>query len=86
MATGAPELSLRRLRRTVAVLHRREPTQHSQDVHDSVYVLRDPAAREQAAPVIADGIAEAIEQAQFVVEVRISRDDRDGDSDTATAG
>jgi hypothetical protein len=85
VATGAPELSLRRLRRTVAVLHRREPTQHSQDIHDSVYVLRDPAAREQAAPVIADGIAEAIAHAQAVVKARISRDDRDSQADTATA-
>ena len=85
IATGAPDLNLRRLRRTVTVLHRREPTQHSQDVHDSVYVLRDPAAREQAAPVIADGIAEAIAHAQAVVEARVSRDDRPGQDDTATA-
>ena len=81
IATGEPELNLRRLRRTVTVLHRREPAQDSQDVHDSVYVLRDPAAREQAAPVIADGIADA----QAVVEARISRDDRDSQADTATA-
>ena len=85
IATGEPELNLRRLRRTVTVLHRREPAQHSQDVHDSVYVLRDPAAREQAAPVIVDGIADAVAHAQAVVEARISRDDRDSQADTATA-
>lgn len=85
IATGEPELNLRRLRRTVTVLHRREPAQHSQDVHDSVYVLRDPAAREQAAPVIADGIADALAHARAVVEARISRDDRDSQADTATA-
>jgi len=85
IATGEPELNLRRLRRTVAVLHRREPAQHSQDVRDSVYVLRDPAAREQAAPVIADGIADALAHAQAVAGARISRDDRDSHADTATA-
>jgi hypothetical protein len=86
-ATGTPELSLRRLRRTVTVLHQRTPAQHSQDVHDSVYVLRDPATREQAAPVIAEGIGEAITHARAVVAARVSRDDRDGsvDADTATA-
>ena len=85
IATGEPELNLRRLRRTVTVLHRREPTQHSQDVHDSIYVLRDPAAREQAAPVIADGIADAVAHARAVTEARVSRDDRDSRADTATA-
>ena len=85
IATGEPELNLRRLRRTVTVLHRREPAQHSQDVHDSVYVLRDPAAREQAAPVIADGIADALAHAQAVVEARISHNDRPSQDDTATA-
>lgn len=85
IAMGQPELNLRRLRRTVTVLHRREPAQHSQDVHDSVYVLRDPAAREQAAPVIADGIADAIAHAQAVTAARVSRDDRPSQDDTATA-
>lgn len=86
-ATGTPELNLRRLRRTVTVLHQRIPAQHSQDVHDSVYVLRDPATRDQAAPVIAEGIDEAITHAQAVVAARVSRDDRDGraEADTATA-
>jgi hypothetical protein len=59
---------------------------NSQDVHDSVCVLRDPAAREQAAPVIADGIAEAIAHAQAVAGDRVSRDDRDGQAGSATAG
>jgi hypothetical protein len=84
-ATGVGELSLRRLRRTVTVLHQRTPTQHSQDVHDAVYVLRDPAAHEQAAPVITDGITEAITHAQAVVAARVSRDDRDGHTGAETA-
>ena len=41
---GEPlQVSLRRLRRTVQVLIRREPAQNSQQVHESAYVLRDPA-------------------------------------------
>jgi len=85
ITTGTTELNMRRLRRTVTVLHRREPAQHSQDIHDSVYVLRDPAAREQAAPVIADGVADALAHAWAVTEARISRDDHDSQADTATA-
>lgn len=50
LKTGVAELNLRRLRRTVTVLHRRAPTQYSQDTHDGVYVLPDPLAHQQAAP------------------------------------
>jgi len=86
-ATGITEMSMRRLRRTVTVLHRRTPTQHSQDVHDSVYVLREPATHDAAVPVIADGINHAISHAHAVVMARVSTDDSEAPSgaDTATA-
>ncbi|MGH3407357.1 MAG: hypothetical protein ACRDRJ_33375, partial [Streptosporangiaceae bacterium] len=46
---GQPlQVSLRRLRRTVQVLIRREPAQNSRQVHESAYVLRDPAALPEA--------------------------------------
>ena len=46
---GQPlQVSLRRLRRTVQVLIRREPGQNSEQTHESVYVLRDPAALPEA--------------------------------------
>lgn len=86
-AHGDAQLNLRRLRRTVTVLHRRTPTQHTQEVHDSVYVLRDPAAHAQCAPVIAEGITDAIAAAHAVVEARVSNQDSAGHAgmDTATA-
>ncbi|RBO85343.1 hypothetical protein [Nocardia puris] len=85
--TGAGELNLRRLRRTVTVLHRRTPTQHSRDVHDSVYVLRDPATHRGAEAVIAEGIADAVDHAKAVVAARVTDDSCAGDrgTDTATA-
>jgi hypothetical protein len=86
-ATRITAMNMRRLRRTVTVLHRRTPTQHSQDVHDSVYLLREPATHDAAAPVIADGINHAIAQAQAVVTARVSTaiSDAPSDADTATA-
>jgi hypothetical protein len=85
-ATGL-EVNLRRLRRTVVVLHRRAPAQHSQDVHDSVYVLREPAARQEAIPVIAAGAADAISHAREVVRARrgTPEDTAGPGADTATA-
>lgn len=83
---GSAGLNLRRLRRTVNVLHRRTATQNSQDVHDSIYVLRDTRAREQANPVITSGIEAAIAHAETTVRARLSRDDTAGrGTDTATA-
>jgi hypothetical protein len=86
-ATGISAMNMRRLRRTVTVLHRRTPTQHSQDVHDSIYVLRDPATHDAAVPAIADGINHALAQAHAVVTARIStvNDDTLSSGDTATA-
>ncbi|WP_353366137.1 hypothetical protein [Mycobacterium sp.] len=84
-ATGITAMNLRRLRRTVTVLHRRTPTQHSQDVHDSVYLLPETATHDAAAPVIADGINHAIAHAQAVVTARISTDNNDAPSGTDTA-
>ena len=83
---GSAGLNLRRLRRTVNVLHRRTATQNSQDVHDSIYVLRDTRAREQADPVITSGIEAAIAHAETTARARLSRDDTAGrGTDTATA-
>jgi hypothetical protein len=53
---------------------------HSRDTHDQIYVLRDPATDEDAAPIIADGVAEAISHAQQVVQARVERDEDAGDS------
>jgi hypothetical protein len=64
-------VSLRRLRRTVQVLIRREPAQNSQDTHDDVYVLRDPAARAEAQATVARGLAEAHGHARTIVKMRL---------------
>jgi hypothetical protein len=46
---GAPgQVSLRRLRRTVQVLIRKEPAQNTAQIHEQIYVLRDPATRPEA--------------------------------------
>lgn len=81
------EVNLRRMRRTVVVMHQRVPTQHNRDTHDQVYVLRDPATHEDAAPIIAEGVAEAISHARLAVQARVERDEHAGDdaADTATA-
>ena len=53
---GAPSpVSLRRLRRTVQVLIRKQPAQNTPETHDSVYVLPDPASRGEARATIAAG-------------------------------
>jgi hypothetical protein len=85
-ATGL-EVNMRRLRRTVVVLHRRTPTQHSQDVHDRTYVLREPAARHEAVLVIESGVAEAISHAHEAVRARRGTPGEAADPgvDTATA-
>ncbi|MCV7236407.1 hypothetical protein [Mycobacterium branderi] len=84
--TGITAMNMRRLRRTVTALHRRTPTQHSQDVHDSIYVLPEPATRDTAAPVIADGVNHALAHAKAVVTARISTHNSDAppNADTAT--
>jgi hypothetical protein len=65
------KVSLRRLRRTVQVLIRKEPAQNSQDTHDSVYVLRDPATRAEARETIAQGLEDAVAHAGTVVKMRV---------------
>lgn len=66
------QLSLRRLRRTVVALHRRSPTQHSQDVHDSVYALPEPQVRQDAVAVISRGVESAITGAQLTVRAAVT--------------
>lgn len=80
-------VNLRRVRRTVVIMHQKVPTQHSRDTHDQVYVLRDPATHKQAASVIVDGVSDAIDHARQVVRARIDRDENTSDSatDTVTA-
>jgi hypothetical protein len=64
-------VSLRRVRRTVQVLIRKQPAQNTEQTHDSVYVLRDPAARAEAQQTIAQGLTDALEHAHAVVKMRI---------------
>lgn len=64
-------VSLRRLRRTVQVLIRKEPSQNSQQVHDTVYMLRDPASQHDAGETIARGLTDAAEHAHLVGAMRL---------------
>jgi hypothetical protein len=68
------QVSLRRLRRTVQVLIRREPTQNSELVHESVYVLRDPAAVPEAEQVTAQGLTDAVSHARATMKMRMLLD------------
>lgn len=82
--TGSP---LRRLRKTVNVLHRREPGQNTQDTHDRVYVLGEPQAQQAAVPVIADGALQALEAARRTVfTARLTEGSATGERQTATTG
>nr|WP_168504321.1 hypothetical protein [Streptomyces sp. S1D4-11]QIY93088.1 hypothetical protein HEP87_01210 [Streptomyces sp. S1D4-11] len=51
--TGSP---LRRMRKTVNVLHRREPGQNTQDTYDSIYVVGEPQAQQAAVSINADEV------------------------------
>jgi hypothetical protein len=64
-------VSLRRLRRTVQVLVRKEPAQNSPEVHESVYMLPDPATKETAKDTIAQGLTNALKHAQVIVKMRM---------------
>ncbi|MCX5343680.1 hypothetical protein [Streptomyces atratus] len=64
---GLPSKVLRRGRKTVNVVHRREPGQNTQDTHDRVYVLPEPQVQHAAIAVIADGVTEAVEAARRTV-------------------
>ncbi|MFF3202299.1 hypothetical protein [Streptomyces sp. NPDC002962] len=76
-AEGLSGSPFRRTRRTVNVLHRREPGQNTQDTHDSVYVLPDRQAQQTAAGTIADGAASALLKARETVLVATLRDTPD---------
>jgi hypothetical protein len=79
---GSP---MRRTRRTVNVLHRREPGQNTQDTHDRVYVVNEPQAQQAAVPVVAHGALEAVEAARQAVAAQLAPTRREGDQETATA-
>ncbi|MBE1603047.1 hypothetical protein [Streptomyces stelliscabiei] len=82
--SGSP---LRRLRKTVNVLHRREPGQNTQDTHDRVYVVGEPQAQQAAVPVFADGALEALDAARRTVfTARLADQPAPEDRETATAG
>ncbi|MGH3803122.1 MAG: hypothetical protein ACRDTD_23935, partial [Pseudonocardiaceae bacterium] len=69
---GAPfRVSLRRIRRTVQVLIRKQPAQNTEETHDSVYMLRDPAARAEAQQTVVKGLTDALDHAHTVVTMRI---------------
>jgi hypothetical protein len=62
-------VSMRRLRRTVQVLIRREPAQNTTQTHEQVYLLRDPATRREAEQVTAQGLTDAAAQARDVMRI-----------------
>ncbi|MEU7415080.1 MULTISPECIES: hypothetical protein [Streptomyces] len=82
--SGSP---MRRMRRTVNVLHRRESGQNSQDTHDRVYVIPEPQAQQAAIPVIAEGALDAWRAAhRTVLLARLTEVPEDGEQETATTG
>jgi hypothetical protein len=64
-------VSLRRLRRTVQVLIRKEPAQNSPDTHASVYMLRGAASRRETTDTIARGLSDALDHARVTVKMRV---------------
>ncbi|MEU1288314.1 hypothetical protein [Kitasatospora sp. NPDC005856] len=84
---GLPGSPLRRGRKTVNVLHRREPGQNSQDTHDRVYVMGEPQVHEAAIDVIAEGAQEAADAARLTVFAARLTEKAAGDAqETATTG
>jgi hypothetical protein len=84
---GQPlQVSLRRLRRTVQVLIRREPAQNSQQTHESAYVLRDRATLPEAAQVTAQGLTDAVSHARATVKMRMLLDTGPGRPAAGVAG
>jgi hypothetical protein len=73
-AGGPGQITLRRLRRTVQVLIRKEPAQNTAQTHEQVYVLRDPATRPEAEQVTAQGLADAVGHAREVMQMRVLLD------------
>jgi hypothetical protein len=85
-AEGLAASPFRRGRRTVNVMHRREPGQNTQATHDSVYALRDRNVQRAAVEVIAAGVDDALEHARKAVLVAVLRErPEDGDLPTPTA-
>ena len=83
---GQPlQVSLRRLRRTVQVLIRREPAQNSRQTHESAYVLRDPAALPGAEQVTAQGLTDAVSHARATMKMRTLLDAGPGQPAIGTA-
>ncbi|MFC0848399.1 hypothetical protein ACFH04_32530 [Streptomyces noboritoensis] len=83
---GLPSKVFRRGRKTVNVVHRREPGQNTQDTHDRVYVLPEPQVQEAAGEVIADGVTDAVEAARrTVLQAQLADAPQDGAQETATA-
>ncbi|MFD8725643.1 hypothetical protein ACFV2H_48830 [Streptomyces sp. NPDC059629] len=81
-----PSKVLRRGRKTVNVVHRREPGQNTQDTHDRVYVLPEPQVQAAAVEVIADGVTDAVEAARrTVLRAELADAPKAGDQETATA-
>ncbi len=72
--SGPGQVSLRRLRRTVQVLIRREPAQNTARTHEQVYVLRDRATRPEAEQVTARGLSDAVGHARQVMQMRMLLD------------
>ncbi len=68
---GTESVSLRRLRRTVQVLIRKEPAQNAHQTHDTVYMLRDPASRDAAGETITQGLTDAAEHAHLLGAMRL---------------
>ncbi|MGW2937919.1 site-specific integrase [Streptomyces sp. NPDC001156] len=82
---GLPSKVLRRSRKTVNVVHRREPGQNTQDTHDRAYVLPEPQAQQAAVEVIAAGAHDAIATAhRSVLRAQLADAPQPGDQETAT--
>ncbi|MFE9687127.1 hypothetical protein [Streptomyces sp. NPDC006285] len=83
MSSFIKDRPVRSRRKTVNVLHRREP---GQDTHDSIYVVSEPLAQQQAVPVIADGAMEAVDAARRTVfTARLTSNAEAVDRHTVTA-
>jgi hypothetical protein len=68
---GRRNVTLQPLRRTVQVRILKEPAHNSQEVHDDVYVLRDPSTPQAAADTIAQGLSDAVQHARTVTAMRM---------------
>ncbi|AQW50744.1 hypothetical protein ACIQPP_19655 [Streptomyces violaceusniger] len=85
-AQGMPGKVLRRGRKTVNVLHRREPGQNTQDTHDRVYALPEPQVQQAAGKVISEGANDAVTAARKTLLAAQLVEARQADGqETATA-